>query len=789
VNDTNTSKENILLPLLDHLPFGIYQYKQWKNGRCLFVYVNRGIEKIVSIPVNELMEDGTPVWEKIHPEDRSRILNTALESGEEFDITVRIQTEPEIFRWIRIQGMPYLRDEDSITWCGGMEDVTDQKKNEEAAAQARREIEQKAAFILAFFDQCEDQFYYKDRQSRVLGGNRAWVKSRGARTIDELIGKTDIELHSAPLGQQLYDNEQLQMAAGKAVRLRERYAVEGERVQYLESIKCPVKNEQGEVIGLVGISRDITNQAEIEKQLIIAHEEAEAANKAKSSFLAMMSHEIRTPMNGVIGAASLLLSTELTPQQQELAHTIQVSGEDLLSIVNEILDYSKIEAGKIELEKEPFNLLECIEGAFDLFVPVAAKKNIELLYYIEPDIPEMLIGDATRLRQIIVNLLSNAVKFTEKGEISLKVQLAASSEEKKECRLQFSVSDTGIGIADEQKDRLFHSFTQADSSCTRKYGGTGLGLVISKRLTEIMGGKIGFESEENKGSTFFFTVHFPIADPPEKKAEPLPIEALRGKRVLIVDDNETNRELLSTQLAQWGVLSKAFQYPKEALAHLRNGFCYDLALIDHQMPEMDGSQLAKEIRGLQNVRPTPVIILSSLGEHTPADPSISAILSKPVKMSKLCRQMLETLSAMSEESARRTPPESQIKPRKKRDLRILIAEDNAINQRIVQIMLQRLGYENIVSVQNGEEAVAAVMDAEYDVVLMDVQMPRMNGLEATRLIRKQIRHAAKPRIIALTAGVMDEEKAAALQAGMDAFLAKPLKIEQLEEILKPSPHS
>lgn len=677
-----------------------------------------------------------------------------------------------------------------IGLVGSSRDVTRQVENEEALVLAKQEAEHSASFIKALFDNLEDQFYYKDRQSRVLGGNKAWVKMRDAESIEDLIGKTDIDLHPAPLGQQLYDNEQRQMANGEVTRIRERHVRRNGQIEYVESVKCPMRDKQGNIIGLAGVSRDITRQVENEKRLIEAQQEAEAANKAKSSFLAMMSHEIRTPMNGVIGAASLLLGTELSEQQQEFVHTIQISGENLLTIINDILDYSKIEAGKIELEKAPFNLRECIENAFDLFAQSAAKKNVELLYYVDPDIPRAFTGDTTRLRQILVNLIGNAIKFTENGEVNLKVHEVLADETRQQCQIQFAVHDTGIGIADEHKDRLFEAFTQADTSSTRKYGGTGLGLTISRRLTELMGGKIWFESEKGKGSTFFFTVVLPVAaEHIDRKTEHLPVEALRGKHALIVDDNETNRWLLSDQLAQWGVISEAFEMPEKALQHLKNSSRYDIALIDFQMPGMDGKELARRIHQMK-IRPAfPVIILSSSCEHIPDDPSITARLSKPVKVSKLCTQMLQALAEQKNVSGEKESSGTHIQPKKMRNLRILVAEDNPINQRIAQMMLQRLGCENPVMVSDGEEAVAAVMDAPYDVILMDVQMPHVNGLDATRRIRTYTGKATKPWIIALTAGVMQEEQAEALQAGMNQFLAKPLMIEQLEKTLDHIPLS
>jgi PAS domain S-box-containing protein len=669
-----------------------------------------------------------------------------------------------------------------IGLAGISRDITKQVESEQALLEAKQDADHSASFIQALFDNLADRFYYKDRQSRVLGGNLAWVKARGATSIDELIGKTDADLFPAPRGRQKVDEEQHQMATGEVTHGRDRFVDSGGNVTYGDTIKCPMRNEKGEVIGVVGISRDVTEQVENEQRLIAAQLAAESANKAKSAFLAMMSHEIRTPMNGVIGAASLLLGTDLAPQQEEFVHTIQVSGENLLTIINDILDYSKIEAGKIELEKSPFVLRGCVEDAFDLFMHVAAKKNIELMYYVEPDVPKILLGDTTRLRQILVNLLGNATKFTENGEIHLSVRNVRLNEGKKECQIEFALHDTGIGIADEHKERLFQAFTQADASSTRKYGGTGLGLTICRKLTELMGGKIWFESEKGKGSTFFFTITLLIAEHSKEKVEMLPIEVLRGKRALVIDDNETNRWLLSDQLAQWGVFSETFEHPVKALEHLMNGHKYDIALVDYQMPDMDGSELAKEIYRLNSK--LPIIILSSSCEHIPADPSIRARLFKPVKVGKLCNQMLLALSEVKAESDEKASAGTHTQPKKKQSLQVLVAEDNPINQRIAQMMLQRLGYEHPVLVGNGEEAVAAVMDTDYDIILMDVQMPKMSGLEATVKIREQTKQHEKPWIIALTAGVMEDERAAAKKSGMNAFLAKPLVLEQLEEMLE-----
>lgn len=669
-----------------------------------------------------------------------------------------------------------------IGLAGISRDVTERIENKKSLIRAKQESEENAALINAIFETLPDQIYYKDAKAQLLGANPAYCDFHGFDSEKPMLGKTCQQLYPVQFGQQIYNKEISLLTSGEPLRERERHTQKDKTSTYLESIKRPLKNSQGEIIGLVGISRDITEQVGREKELIIARQDAEAASKAKSSFLAMMSHEIRTPMNGVIGAASLLMGTRLNAMQEEFVHTIQTSGDNLLSIINDILDYSKIEAGKIELETIAFSPRECVEDAFDIFVQTAAKKNLELLCDIEPDVPECLRGDPTRLRQIVINLLGNAIKFTEEGEVGVKVSVLTFDEIHQECLLQFDVRDTGIGISEEAQKRLFKSFTQADASSTRKYGGTGLGLAISRRLTELMGGKITLTSKENEGSTFSFTANLPIAVSTKKTTEICKAD-LHGKRVLLVDDNQTNRRILTEQVKQWGAIPEAFAHPEQVIAHLQESAPYDIALLDYQMPTMNGETLAREIYNLPDLPELPVIILSSSCEIIKPHPSISARMTKPVKMHKLREQILELMGEHNQhkETVTRSGPHAHHK--KHKNLRILIAEDNRVNQRVVQMMLQRLGYEDTVFVENGLEAVAASLDSKYDIVLMDVQMPKMNGLDATRKIRENSGSKIEPWIIALTAGVMEDERKNITLSGMNDFLAKPLAIEQLEEML------
>lgn len=772
------------------------RYRKLVEELPLTLYIDRPDKMAASIYTNPMIETmfGYPAeaWQGddffpsvVHPEDRDRVLadhDRVFEIGEDrWSWEFRIMAADGRMVWVHDEAVVVKDDAGVPQYVQGfMMDITQEK-------QAAAEIRRQKAYFEALVEASPVAIVVMDRNEIVTAWNPAAVQLFGY-AADEAVGSHVDDLIFRP--EQRAEGQattRLAREVGRAQQIGQRMRADGRMVD-VEIVAVPLVLD-GEHVGYYAIYHDISELEEARKA-------AETANQAKSAFLAAMSHEIRTPMNAIIGMSGLLVDSELNGEQRDYAETIRASGDALLTIINDILDFSKIEAGKVELETEPFAPQRVAEGALDMLAPTAAGKGIELVYAPSGALPPAIMGDAGRLRQILLNLLSNAVKFTDSGEVVLAIEGRPLDAGRWEVAIE--VRDTGIGIPSDRLGQLFQSFSQLDASVSRRYGGTGLGLAISRRLAELMDGSLMATSSgvPGEGSTFRLTLRPPAAPADAvAPADAAPAAGVvAGRRVLVVDDNATNRRILVAQTERWGMDARDTADPDEAIAWVRAGERFDVALLDFHMPQIEGPALAAALREAAPDGGPPVIILSSVGSHRITEPSVVATLTKPIKPSALHDALATALAVESAENAtsgdgvavagdeavRRK--RAAKKRQETQEIRILLAEDNTVNRKLAMKLLEQMGLTADVAT-NGLEAVEAVERQPYDVVLMDVQMPELDGLEATRRIRAGSPAGGQPRIVAMTANAMAGDREACLVAGMDDYLSKPIRPAELAAAL------
>jgi PAS domain S-box-containing protein len=769
-------------------------YTTGPDGKLL--YTNRAWREALGYTADEVKE----MWlsQVIHPDhlERSIALFQRIMGGEEMH-NVDVDCITKDGRTISVMGSSHRRLKDGVPVGTNSisTDVTERRRRE-------REIAESHALVQAVLNSTSFMIIACDTVGTITGLNPPAARVLGC-TEEEAVGRAYAERLFDPASVAVRETElageggsigetagagfnAIVAAANRAGRDDREWILrrsDGTTFPALVSISS-LTDGAGVRTGYAVVASDITVRKQAEIALLRATREAEQASRAKGEFLANMSHEIRTPMNAVIGLTGLLLDTPLNDDQLEFVETIRASGDTLLAIINDILDFSKIESGNLVLETETFDVRDCVESALDLVAGRAAEKNVNLAYMVEDSVPQALVGDVTRVRQVLVNFLSNAVKFTERGDVYVHVTSRAVAGGKVEALV--AVRDTGIGIPADRIDRLFRSFSQVDASTTRQFGGTGLGLAISKRLVELMGGEVSVESTPGTGSTFAFTIVVVPGEATRRTFLSGIATELDNRRVLLVDDNATNRRILEQHLRGWGMHVCVTQSGAEALEVIAREAAFDCAVFDMQMPGMDGESLAEAWRARAGAAVPPLILLTSMGRRgSGGEKHFVAVLSKPVKPSILYDTLLSTFTGAVKGAHRRSRAVSRAidgGTASRQPLRILLVEDNPVNQLVATRMCERLGYR-IDVVGNGLEALAAVNQIPYDTILMDVHMPEMDGLEATQRMRAAIPAARRPWIVAMTASAMESDRQACFAAGMDSYTPKPVTMESLEAAL------
>ena len=714
-----------------------------------------------------------------HEEDRPLLIRSLEEASTKkipFDIQCRFKTAKGNWLRVRVKGKPIVEDGKVTKLVGVIQDITQQYETEEGlkVLNERIGVALRAAKmgVWDFFPNenilhWDENLYglYGIKKEDFSGAYDAWSSSLHPDSIKQ----AEEELGMALRGEKDFDTEfeivlpdgRKRIIAGEAIVLRD---------------------ENGQAQRMIGVNFDVTDKKLAEQELIQAKEAAEEASRAKSEFLSVMSHEIRTPLNAVIGVSGLLEETSLNEEQQDLVKTIRQGGESLLSVISDILDFSKIESGRMETEQLEFDLTNPIEDVIDILSKEAHKKGIELLYQIDSDSLGTFLGDSGRIRQILMNLLGNAIKFTQKGEVVLSVAIEEENEDT--CLVQFSISDTGIGIPPEKIERLFQPFSQVDASTTRKYGGSGLGLAIVKKLVTLMRGSIQVESELGKGTTFYFTLPFSKAMGTTKETH-FPHD-LRGKRILLVDDNQRSLEILDSYLTEKGLLVSPYQNPLQLVEAIeqKEVACWDLGILDFHMPQMDGLELGSHLRNHPLHKQMPLMVLNSgiMPKRQELREVFDYILRKPIKRRALYKQIGKALSIKSKQNKDNREKMEGMLERDLSNYSLLLVEDNPMNQKVANLILKRFHIQVEIA-ENGQEALDRVSQQNFDLVLMDVQMPVMDGMEATQHIRSLGEEIQQPVIVAVTANCSAEDRNHCLAVGMDDFISKPITLKTLRKHL------
>ncbi len=791
----------LLQSVFSAVDLGVFVVDVTTGGDFRFVEINSAYERLTGIPVNEIRGRGPRDLVPLIPMEMAECMRASFRRGVEATGPIEYE-EPFFIRgrllwWHTRLAQVRDRSGEVIRLVGRSLDITERKTIELRfqSLTERLQLATEAAQVGIWdHDLVQDRLVWDKRMHAMYDLEASAFDGSFAGWINRLHPDD-----AARVSQEHRDAAEGKRAFNTSYRIIQ---VDG-REREIRACAHVQRNAAGRPVRMVGVNWDVTAERQAQADIVRARDEAErlnhqledalqranrlaeeaaAATVAKSEFLANMSHEIRTPLNAVIGMSGLLLGTELGKDQREFSETIRSSGDSLLELINGILDYSKIESGRLDLEVRPFDLRDCVESALDVLAARAAEKKINLVFSIEPGVPEDISGDDTRLRQVLVNLLSNAVKFTSRGEVFLSVGIVAGASGA--IRLRFGVHDSGIGIPPDRMDRLFKTFSQVDASTTRQFGGTGLGLAICKRLVELMGGRIWAESTVGRGSTFYFDVMTSVPSTVSlAKAFPSGRSSmLAGHRLLIVEDNATLCRVLCQQCVAWGMMPRAVSSCAEALTVVAQDSSFDLVLADYEMGGTPALELIWTIRKQRTAAQLPIALMTWPGQtRVPDELGIAGVLSKPLKTASLYDLLLEMLHG--KRSARPAAPVTAALLATNHPLAILLAEDNSVNQRVATLMLQRLGYRADVA-SNGFEALQAVERQNYDLILMDVQMPEMDGVQATREICARWPAGTRPRIVAMTANASMADRDMCLAAGMEDFLTKPVRAADLRKAIE-----